>query len=430
MNNLRKFKTEILRLEPQNDKKECHFERSEESNLSYKPLNILFISTHLPREGVSAGAGRVFSMLKSISRYHNITLITLATEEEKKDQAPLEGYCKKVCILDRNGSGSHFGIFPLYPPWILSEYGNPRMRSIIKKELKSGNYDIVQFEFLEGCCNLPYFCRIPSVLTHHEIKSRLFHESFRKGKGFFARAKLFLKWLLMLRFELQSCSFFTALVTINEEEGELFRRYLSRSKNVTIPMGVDCNYFSPQGIIPESNSLVYVGYFGHNPNVDAVIYLVKEILPLIRRKIPHVKVYIVGSYPPQEIINLRQEEGVIVTGRVPDIRPYLAMASVFIAPIRQGGGMRGKILEAMAMGKAVVTTLRGASGLKAYNDKEIIIAEGAEEFAGKTVEMMQNREKRERIGKAALNLVRTHYDWEMQADKYLQLYQEIVQRKI
>ena len=120
----------------------------------------------------------------------------------------------------------------------------------------------------------------------------------------------------------------------------------------------------------------------------------------------------------------------VVTGKVPDIRPYLSKACIFVAPIRLGGGMRGKILEAMAMGKAVVTTPRGASGLRAQNEKEIIIAEMQEEFADRIVELLLDKDKRERIGQSAMKMVRSEYEWELQADKYLKLYQELVKKSI
>jgi glycosyltransferase involved in cell wall biosynthesis len=159
-------------------------------------------------------------------------------------------------------------------------------------------------------------------------------------------------------------------------------------------------------------SIVFVGNYLHYPNVDAVLYFYQEIWPRIKSRAQEIKFYVVGQGPPPEIRSLSQDDAVIVTGRVDDVRPYLKKGRVFICPVRLGGGFRGKILEAMSVGTPVVSSSLGAEGVPTVQRENIIVADGPEEFTQGILDLINDDKLFERIRKKARKLVEEKYAWE------------------
>jgi hypothetical protein len=187
-------------------------------------------------------------------------------------------------------------------------------------------------------------------------------------------------------------------------------------------MSVDTSYFRPDEQQPEPGSMIYTGYYEHFPNEDAVVYFVREIFPLIRRRIPNAKFYIVGSHPSDVVWELGRLDNVVVTGRVTDLRPWLARATVFVAPIRLGRGMRGKILEAMAMKRPVVGSSVALAGFGVTDGQEALIADEPSAFAERVVRVLTDPSLRDRIAEGGYELVRAKYDWGLQVQAYHRLY--------
>jgi len=179
----------------------------------------------------------------------------------------------------------------------------------------------------------------------------------------------------------------------------------------------------------EPNSLVFSGYFRHYPNVDAMTYFCREILPLVRKTIPDVTLNIVGAHPPPEILQLQKLEGVKVSGYVQDIRPWLDSSSVYVAPLISGWGARIKLLEAWAMGRPVVSTRRGCLGLEAVDGYNVFLANTPEEFASRVVILLKDSELRSKLGTNARRTVEAKYNWDQVASKYVTLYDGLIDRR-
>ena len=195
----------------------------------------------------------------------------------------------------------------------------------------------------------------------------------------------------------------------------------------TVTQGVDLDYFKPSYKSNDEKNLVYVGHFLHYPNEDAVLYFCKKIFPLILQSSPDTKLYVVGSNPTPRIKELQKMfQNVTVTGYVEDVRDFLSKASVFILPGRLGLGMKGKILEAMAVGIPVVTTSVGYRGIEVVPHKDVIVANTPKEFARKTLELLENPELREKIGANGRSVVEKYYDWKILAEKVDGIYQDLI----
>jgi sugar transferase (PEP-CTERM/EpsH1 system associated) len=220
------------------------------------------------------------------------------------------------------------------------------------------------------------------------------------------------------------------------------RDYLLKQDNSLnlsiVPMGVDLEYFRPSlkkrtqsSVAPTAASsplLLFTGTMNYFPNSDAAAYFCNEIFPRVREQHPKARFYIVGNHPSEQVRRLEAQDGVVVTGYVPDVRPYFEEASVFVAPLRAGSGIQTKNLEAMAMGVPIVTTSVGAMGLKADTGKELLVADTPLAFAEQVIHLLDNKYLRENIAQTARTRVETEYSWEAIGARLKYVYTQI-QRK-
>ena len=185
-----------------------------------------------------------------------------------------------------------------------------------------------------------------------------------------------------------------------------------------MPNGVDCSYFTPSKNGMKPHSLVFTGSMDWEPNNDAIFYFIKHIYPLIKKKVQEISFTIVGRDPSDALIKLAsKDKSIELTGRVDDVRPYIANSCLYIVPLRIGGGTRLKILEAMAMGKTVISTSIGAEGLEVTSEENIILADEPQVFAKRALELFENNNLRKNIESSGRKLTEQKYSWDIIADK-------------
>lgn len=234
-------------------------------------------------------------------------------------------------------------------------------------------------------------------------------------------------------YERRALQRFDGLLAISEQEAGMLARLAPQARLCQAPNGVDSAYFSPAEVMPQENQpggqILFVGTMSYLPNIDAVQNFSAQILPLIRHNYPQVVFQIAGRDPDPKLKALANEPYIQVSGFVEDIRPSLAACSVFVVPLRAGAGTRLKILEALAMGKAVVSTTIGAEGLNVQPEENILIADQPAEFARQTVRLLADPELRIRLGQAGRRLVECQYSWRKIATGVGQLYQELGERR-
>ena len=178
-----------------------------------------------------------------------------------------------------------------------------------------------------------------------------------------------------------------------------------------VPHGVDVDHFAYSDPHDGEQNIVFVGNYLHYPNVDAVLYFYEEIWSRVKDLCPGTKFVIVGQAPPPKIQKLADEESIRVTGKVDDVTPYIREAQIFICPVRLGGGFRGKILEAMAVGRPIVSTSLGSEGIPSISGENILIADEPEDFAEAIKKLLRDRDLYETIRRAGRKLVEEKYDW-------------------
>jgi glycosyltransferase involved in cell wall biosynthesis len=196
-----------------------------------------------------------------------------------------------------------------------------------------------------------------------------------------------------------------------------------------VPNGVDCDYNRPIYSDGQATTLVYNGALTYHANFDAMSFFLSAVFPRIKQEIDAVQLTITGSVDGVRLSELSLNESVRLTGYLPDIRPVVANATVCVVPLREGGGTRLKILEAMALGTPVVSTSKGAEGLDVVHGEHLLIADEPDRFAAYTVELMHNAELRQRLTENARHLVEQKYDWGGIGRRFVALVEDAVQER-
>ncbi len=398
-------------------------------NKGRRSKRILFITAFVPAPNFHAGGQRVFRVIKGLSRFHEITLLTFLEEEKERERlAAVSPYCQDVVSMVRPRSFRELDPWGIKPRWLEVEYNSSDMRELVKEAALGGRFDLLQFEFLQMSQFLPENSPTPTLLTHHEIQVLALERKLRRLSGLSAkRFKLSRLWMQMLRYELTRLKQFTRVIVLTDEDNKYLRKFDPSLPIVVNPTGVDCAFFQSFSAPEEPNSIAFVGYFGHEPNVDAADWLIKAIMPKVARRFPDARLYLVGNEPSAQMKEHRNGFNVSVTGWVPDIRPYLGRCAVFVAPLRLGAGIRGKVQEAWAMKRAVVCTSVACAGIHAQDEKNLLLADDEDSFADQICRLLGDAALRERLGQQGLETACAYYDWEKTIEQHKAIYDRLLQ---
>ncbi len=386
---------------------------------------VLWVTAYLPHTGRHAGAGRMFQLLKRLSRSFRITLLTyLETEEERAFLPELDSLCEKVIAMTRSKS-KRLQLFPYEP---FDEFVTPEMEDAVDRCLEEWDFELLQFEYTQMAAYAARSAGIPALLTKHEVDFAACARRARVEANPAVKLRWFYNYLQVLDREIKLSQNANAVICMTDSDAREFSRFSPPLPVYVINTGVDLDYFKPPEQPAEDARLVFVGAFQHLPNVEAMEYFCRDVLPLVRKEVPDTELLIVGSNPPPAVWSLTEIPRVRVTGFVPDIRPLMAQSSVYIVPLRLGVGIRGKILEAWGMAMAVVSTSVGCAGLRCENDKNMLIADTPESFAGRICSLIKDPLRRRRLGAEGRRTVEQYYGWERSAAQLEALYRRYIPR--
>jgi sugar transferase (PEP-CTERM/EpsH1 system associated) len=397
--------------------------------------NILFVSSELPYPPVTGSKIKVFNLVKSLSHRYNIILLSFIEEiTERGNVSPLRKYCSQIETVLRPRGFSFFqrltNLFSLTPV-VIRKFSLNSMKEKILSLVRKYSPALIHFDSIYVSAYVRLIRGIPTIFHEHNIESRRYLRQIKVKKiSFLKRVHLLLDYWKYRRYEFKICPRFTQCLVVSPEEQALLKKNSPKARVSLFPNGVDCNYFQSLKIKENETdevTLVFTGSMSYYPNIDAMEYFCENVFPLIKEKLPNVKLYIVGSAPSPNIQRLAQKETIIVTGKVDDVRPYLAKATVCIVPLRIGGGTRIKILEAWASGKAVVSTPLGAEGLEGVRaDENIIIAELPSQFAIRTIDVVRNSNLREKLATEGRKLALRKYDYQKILNRVSKIYQKYI----
>lgn len=386
-------------------------------------MKILWLNAGLLLPLDKGGKLRTWHLMRHLARQHEITYVSFSEPEQL--QAHRDGMsevCAELITVPRTDPAKGTAAFyldaarhVLQPlPYAVGKYRSGEYAATVQRLLGSGRFDVVVADFLPPIANLPKVLPVPSVLFTHNVEAEIWRRHTENATNAFSRALLKQQWTRMLKFERDALAQFDLVLAVSDADSQTFGRLFPgalRQPVHVIQTGVDTSYFTPMTGHERRAHLVFTGSMDWLPNEDGMLYFVREILPRIREVEADVTLSIIGRAPTPSVKKLADIPGVEVTGRVDDVRPHVAAGSVYIVPLRIGGGTRLKIFEAMSMAKAVVSTTVGAEGLPVTSGADVVIADDPARFAQVVIQLIRDAEARRRIESAARRLVVDHYDW-------------------
>jgi glycosyltransferase involved in cell wall biosynthesis len=362
----------------------------------------------------------MYQLLGRVSRHYRITLLTFLESESELEFLPeVEPFCQGVVAIRRRVPGRWQ--FFAYEPF--EEFRTPEMEQAFKECLEDRDFDLIQLEYSQMACYASKDLPIPTLVTKHEVDFAACLRRARLESHLWKKMRWFYNYLQVLDREIQLTRRTDGVICMTEPDARELKKFCASVPIHVVNTGVDLDYFQPPAQASDRPGLVFVGAFQHLPNVDAMIYFCREILPLIRAEVPDTELVIVGSNPPASVVDLADIPGVTVTGFVPDIRPAMAASAVYIVPLRLGVGIRGKILEAWSMGMAVVATSVACAGLRYESGKNLLLADDAALFARHVVSLLKDPARRAGLGNEGRNTVERYYGWETASHELNRLYQ-------
>ena len=396
-----------------------------------KKMKILFLSPTVPFPLTDGGRIRVFNLLKQIAEKSDITLLALETQPtDEEGIAELQQLGVQVHLvpnaptLPRVSLRTLINAFHRQQPITVSRYDLPTYRQRFRELLATEDYDLVHYEMFHTA-QFHTETDLPGVLSQQNVDSEIWRRLCSETANPFYKFVYWTQQRAFQRYERVLSPKFDVVTCTSDIDALVFQQHCAEDAIAIIPNGVDVTHFQPDFTTESPAHLIYIGSMDWYPNEDAVAFFANEILPSIQSEVSDVRFSIVGGNPSARVQKLAERDSVIVTGRVPEIKPYFAEATVFVVPLRIGSGTRLKILEALAMGKAIVSTSVGAEGLDLKDGEEIFIADEPKPFAEAVTRLLTDPALRRRIGENGRARVEKDYDWRSIGEKLYQLYTEI-----
>ena len=374
----------------------------------------------------SGGDIRSFNIARQLARSRELTFLSYydgAIDREYEEKLAQEfpgAVC--VCTGKKQASavarGLDYSARVLSPlPYAVGRFKNEAVAEKLKAAFDQRKFDVVVADFLDAAVNFPQKLVIPSVLFQHNVESEIWRRHACTESNPLKRRMYAMEYRKMLRYEKGAVRRFHHVIAVSQPDRSLMESWVEGSRITVVPTGVDLEQYRPDfSQKPEKPVVMFVGAMDWEPNVDAMEYFCREIWPSISSKVPDAELRIVGRNPDDRVSKLASAS-IQVTGRVPSVAEHLREAAVVIVPLRVGGGTRLKIYEAMAAGKAVVSTSIGAEGLDVHHGKDIVLADGPKQFGEAVLMFLHDEDLRRQYEIAAAELARK-YDWTVVAEKF------------
>lgn len=391
-------------------------------------MKILMITPYLPFPLSSGGQIRTFNLLKNLSKKHQITLFSFIRKpEEEQHIERLKEFCVDVKVFMKRPPWSVKSLFlsavTLYP-LVVCMYLKRQVQQEIKKAIEREHFDLIHAETFYVMPNIPQN-DIPIILAEQTIEY-LVYQHYTETVHL-----LPLKWIMnydvrkIFHWEKTYWARAAMVVAMSEADKQTMQQVIPGLSVNLVPNGVDTEFFKIRSRKTKNDgkTVLFVGNFKWLQNREAVSILVEEIWPVIKKRLPQAKLWIVGRYPPKTIEDLATDD-IRISSDIEDIRQAYSNSDVLLAPIYGPGGTRYKILESMATGLPVVTTSTGIEGLGAENDTDAVICSGKKELAEATIRVLTKTSLHNKLGENGRRLVEKKFNWKSIASQLDRLYEE------
>jgi len=403
-------------------------------------MRILFLTPQLPYPPHKGTTMRNYALIAGLAPRHEVDLLTFVeSKDELRRPTPFATLCRRLegVLAPRRGLARR-AADTLFSPWpdMGLRLWSPEFAAKLADWLAGAHYDVAQIEGIEMARYMLQVTRparpsqspipntlipnTPFVFDDHNceylLQQRTFETDARQPSRWIGAAYSFIQWRKLCAFESAVCRAADHVIAVSEADAAALQRLVPGLNVTVVPNGIDVESYAPTLRPPPpfhrggGANLVFSGTMDFRPNVDAALWFAQEVLPLIRQEEPGAHFIVVGQKPHRRLKVLRDRDDVTLTGAVEDVRPYIAGAAVYVVPLRMGGGTRFKILEAAAMGKAIVSTTMGCEGFGVQSGRELIVADSPREFSEAVLTLLRDPARRSELGAAARAFVED-YDW-------------------
>jgi glycosyltransferase involved in cell wall biosynthesis len=398
-------------------------------------MRILWVKMGGLWPATTGGRVRSLNTISELARGHQVTVITTHGQGDEPDGLQQQlAHCERVVsvpyAVPKRGSaafaaavaGSWFSHYPVD----LWKWQVGAVRREVQKALAGGTVDLCVADFLFAAANVPMPGNVPVLLFEHNVEYLIWQRLANLETSSWKRALFEMEWRKLRACEADACRRAALTIAVSDDDRDRLAEMSPGSRVVSIPTGVNTQYFTPRPGTDVPARLVFSGSMDWHPNEDAVCYFVDTILPRVRAEFANVSFTIIGRNPSARVRELAAQPGITVTGTIDDVRPSIAQGAVYVVPLRAGSGTRIKIFEALAMGKAVVSTTVGAEGLALESGRHFLAADTPHDFAHAVIRLLRDPARRQALGDAGRALVETNYSWSTVARQFEARCEEVI----
>jgi glycosyltransferase involved in cell wall biosynthesis len=382
-------------------------------------LRVLLLTQVLPYPPDSGPKVKTWNVLKFLAQHHQVTLISFVRGDQSEEITHLKQYCHAVYTVPiERGAGRDLWYMARSMlsglPFLMVRDDRPAMRDVIDKVADETGFDIVHADQLNMA---QYAARVNSatkILDAHNALWLLYKRLWQTMPNGPKKWLLNRDWQLLKTYEGDICRQFDAVLAVSQEDKTALEQAVGQPlNNVTIiPIAIDTDEVEAVERLPQANHILHIGTMFWPPNVDGILWFLQEVWPIIHQQRPDVVFDVVGARPPAEIEAYGQEsEAINVTGYVDDPSDFYRQAGVMIVPLRAGGGMRVKILNALAQALPLVSTTIGCEGIAVEHGKHLLVADTPAAFAEATLRLLDDHLLAKTLGRNGRQLIEDQYDY-------------------
>lgn len=403
-------------------------------------MNILWLSHLIPYPPKGGVNQRSYNLIKEISKKHNVYIIAFSQKSQQptkeiRDQS-IEGLSELGKIIDVYTFDSDLSLFNKFilitksiftkDPYTINWLKKKGVGLKIQAAIEMNNIDLVHFDTISWAVYRHYVKDCKTVMNHHNVESHMMIRRVQKESNYFKKLYYFQEGIKLKYYEKQYCGDFHLNITCSKNDTNRLRSMLPNLYVETIPNGVDIGYFRQSGLVQEENSLIFAGGLSWYPNIAAMEFFANEVWPMLSQEVDGISMTVVGRNPPQWLLDFsKSNNNFKVTGFVDDVRPYIERASIYVCPINDGGGTKLKILDALAMGKAIVAHPIACEGIDVIEGESVMFAEKPVEYIEKIKLLNRDRMLRNKLGINGRRLIEEKYDYTNIGNKLNNLYMNL-----
>lgn len=406
-------------------------------------MRILIVTPYLASPGADGGGTVMFNFIKNLSARHEIAYLSFARQQELVHLPQVAQYCVETVTVPLPGGTTTSALekglnlarrvlqnilsFATFTPVVVQKCSSQAMAVEIRRAIERHKPDAVHFCFPQMAHYVEACGDVPTVMDTLDVALVGVLRRAMSARRIWAKAYYLMQWLFWVRYESRYFPRFGKVLTVTHQDAAALKMVMPNLDVYADAIAVDIEPL-PEPARGQARRIGFLASFGHQPNVDAALYFAQEIFPLVRARLPDAEFVVAGKNPPAALLGMRGA-GVSCLGFVEEVASFYGSVDVVVAPIRFGGGIKLKVLEAMACGKPVVTTSVGAEGIAESGAGALVVADDPEGFAGAVIALLADQERRAALGKEARQLIERRFSWRRVIDDLDGIYTRLAQAK-